>query len=67
MVMRIRILREVAELKQEEVAAQMGVDRTTVNKWETEVALPRARQIPLLAQVLQCTIGDLFAEECASA
>ena len=41
----------------------MGVDTTTVNKWESEIALPRARDLPRLAQVLGCSIGALFADE----
>ena len=38
----------------------MGVLQTAVSNWETEVALPRARQLPRLARVLGCSIGDLF-------
>lgn len=60
MVMRIKELREAADLQQKQVAECMGVLQTAVSNWETEVALPRARQLPLLAQVLGCSIGDLF-------
>lgn len=59
-VMRIRELREAANLQQEQVAAHMGVLQTAVSNWETEVALPKARELPRLARVLGCSIDDLF-------
>ena len=62
MVMRIRELREAREMTQGELAERMGVDRTGVNKWESEVALPRARQLPQLADVLGCSISELFED-----
>ena len=62
MVMRIRELREAREMTQGELAERMGVDRSGVNKWESEVALPRARQLPQLAEVLGCSISELFED-----
>lgn len=59
-VMQIREKREDVGLTQRELGARMGVDCSTVTKWETEVALPKARQLPLLAEVLGVPIGDLF-------
>ena len=59
-VMRIRELREAANLQQKQVAAHMGVLQTAVSNWETEVALPKARELPRLARVLGCSIDDLF-------
>lgn len=60
-VMQIREKREDVGLTQRELGARMGVDCSTVTKWETEVALPKARQLPLLAEVLGVPIGELFA------
>lgn len=60
-VMKIKELREAANLQQKQVAECMGVLQSAVSNWETEVALPKARQLPLLAQVLGCSIDDLFA------
>lgn len=60
MVMRIKKLREKAGLQQKQLAESMGVLTSAVSNWESEVALPRARQLPLLAQVLDCSIDDLF-------
>lgn len=59
-IMRVKELREAASLQQVQVAERMGVLPTAVSNWETEVSLPRARQIPLLAHVLGCSIDDLF-------
>lgn len=63
MIMRIRELRELAGMTQQQVADSMGVLQSAVSNWESEVALPRARQLPLLAQVLGCSIDELFAQE----
>lgn len=60
MVMKIRELREAANLQQRQLATSMGVMQSAVSNWETEVALPKARDLPRLAQVLGCSISDLF-------
>ena len=60
MVMRIKELREKAGLQQKQVAESMSVLTSAVSNWESEVALPRARQLPMLAQVLGCSIDELF-------
>lgn len=58
--MRIKKLREAAGLQQKQVAEGMGVLQSAVSNWETEVALPKARQLPQLAEVLGCSVSDLF-------
>lgn len=60
MVMRIREMRRAAGIKQQELADAMGLAQNCVSQWETEVALPRTRQLPQLAEVLGCTIDELF-------
>lgn len=60
MIMRIREHRERAGMTQRELGVCMGVDCSSVTKWETEVALPKARQLPRLALVLGCSISELF-------
>lgn len=62
-VMRIRCLRETVGISQASLGLQMGVGQSTVASWENEVALPKARDLPRLANVLGCTIQDLFAPE----
>lgn len=62
MIMRIKDLRIESKMSQAELANGMGVLQNTVSQWESEVALPRTRQLPDLAKLLGCTISDLFAE-----
>lgn len=63
MIMRIQELREDANLTQVQVALRMGVSQNTVSQWENEVALPRTRDLPLLANVLRCSIDALYNRE----
>lgn len=62
-VMTIKSRREAVGITQRELGSQMGVDVTSVTKWEAEVALPKARDLPRLAKVLGCAIDDLFVKE----
>lgn len=62
MIMKIQELRTKCGMTQRKLGEQMGVDTTTVTKWESEVALPKARDLPRLAYVLGCTIDELFVE-----
>ena len=63
MVMKISELRQRAGLSQSQLGDRMGVAQSAVSAWETEVYLPRTRQLPLLAQVLRCSISELFVED----
>lgn len=60
MIMRIKELRIQNGLLQAQLAERMGVLQTAVSNWENEVALPKARQLPLLAKVFGCSIDELF-------
>lgn len=63
MVMRIKELREAADLTQAELAVQMGVSQNTISVWENGVAAPKTRDLPRLAFVLGCSvINDLYPE-----
>ena len=46
-------LREKRGLTQENVSRIMGIDRSTVAKWEAGDALPRADKLPILAKLLK--------------
>lgn len=58
----IRDCRIRARLTQEDVANKIGIDRSTVAKWETGAASPRTDKLLQLAQVLNCTVDDLLHE-----
>lgn len=60
MVMKIRELREAKGLRQNQLAESMGEIPSVICNWEKEVALPKTRQLPRLAQVLECSIDELF-------
>ena len=55
-------LRKKACVTQEQLAAQLSIDRSTVAKWETGESRPRADKFPELARILGCTIDALFDE-----
>lgn len=52
--------RNELNLTQDDVAKKIGVDRSTVAKWETGQSFPRAELLPKLASILNCTIDELF-------
>lgn len=62
MVMRIQTLREEVGLTQAQLAVRMGTNQNTVSNWENEVSLPKTRDLPLLAEVLGCSINNLFVD-----
>lgn len=52
-----------AGLTQEVVSEKLGVDRTTVSKWDLMVSTPRGELLPKVSSLYGCTIDDLFAPE----
>ena len=61
----IKRLREAQGNTPEQRAAELGVERSTVAKWEAGTAFPRADKLPKLAEVLGCSVADLFNTESA--
>lgn len=61
--MQIREMRQAAGLTQQAVAAALDVDRSTVSYWETGGAMPRADQLPRLADLLGCSIDALYGRQ----
>ena len=57
---KIKQLRENANLTQQQLSENLNVDRSTVAKWETGEAMPRADKLPELAKVFGCSIDDLY-------
>ena len=58
----IKALRKKNSITQQELADLLGVDKTTVSKWETGSSFPRANVLPKIAEIFQCTINDLYGE-----
>lgn len=55
--------RVAAGITQEELATKLGVDRSTVTKWETGQSLPRTHLLPKLAELFGCTVDELLGIE----
>lgn len=56
-------MRIKANLRQEQAADALHVDRSTVAKWETGKAKPRAEKLPAIAKLYHCTVGALLSDE----
>ena len=51
-----------AGLSQETAAARLHIDRSTIAKWETDVAKPRLDKIPAIASLYKCSVVTLISE-----
>lgn len=58
---RLADARKAAGKTQEEVAEQVGVDRTTIGKWERDESTPQPGQRPAYAGALGITLSELDA------
>ena len=56
----LKQLREKHNLRQEEIARAIGVSRSTVAMWETSDAYPKGHVLEKLADVLSCSMDDLY-------
>lgn len=52
--------RKHAGLTQAELAEALGIERATVGMWETGTSWPSARVLPDLADLLCCSIDELY-------
>lgn len=57
---RIRELRKAQNLSQQELAVKLGVDRSTIAKWETGAHSPRTYKLKQLAKILDCSLEELL-------
>ena len=57
---KVRELRQQLELTQEELAKRLGVERSTVTKWEIGESKPRADVLVKLSKVLGCSVDVLL-------
>jgi transcriptional regulator with XRE-family HTH domain len=62
----IRALREAADLSQSELAALLDIDETAVSHWETGRASPRGKRLDDVANALEVSVSDLFADSEAA-
>ncbi len=57
---RIRELRKAQNLSQQELAVKLGVDRSTIAKWETGAHSPRTNKMRKLTKILECSLEELL-------
>ena len=57
---KIKELREMLNMTQQELAEKMSVSQGAIAMWETGKDLPITDKLPLLAKALNCEISDLF-------
>ena len=50
-------------MTQAQMADALNVNRATVAMWETGKSNPRAEMLPAIAQLLGCTIDELYDEK----
>lgn len=53
-------LRKKMGLTQKQLAVAIGVDRSTVTKWESSASPPAVRFFPKIAEVLNCKISEIL-------
>lgn len=58
-----RVLRERKGFSQQKVAEQMGITQQAVARWEAGTAYPRGKTLNKLADVLGCTIDELYGRD----
>lgn len=60
---RLLALRKKANMTQEELAAYMGVSKSSVSKWENQTTLPDIALLPQLATLFNSSIDELLGYE----
>ena len=63
--MKLKELRTAAGLTQSQLAAVLGVAQPTLCGWETGTARVPSDLLPRLADILGCTIDDIFGRASA--
>ena len=59
----MRAMREKKDMLQQAVALEIGVERSTVAKWESGKSRPRAELLPKLAKLFGCSIEELLVPD----
>jgi len=57
---RLRALRNAAQLSQEEVGRRLGKATSTIVRYERGVIVPTARVVGMLAAIYDVPVGDLY-------
>lgn len=60
--MELRTLRKEKGLTQVQLAQMVHVDQTAISQWERGIVQPRLKNCLQLAQILECSLEDIFTE-----
>ena len=52
--------RQDCGITQNELAVMMGVKHNTISQWESGVRQPKVKDLPKLAEILDCTTDELL-------
>ena len=58
--MKLKQLREAAQMTQAEVAARLRIDRSAIAHWEQGRNGPNKRILPRVAELYRCSVEDLL-------
>lgn len=61
--MRLKELRLLRNLTQYELAKSLNIKRSTVAMWELGKSMPRSDKLQQLAEILGCSIDDLYRKD----
>lgn len=61
-IFRIQAIRKGKKMSQQDLAKKMGYSGAAIAMWETGDRNPPSRILPKLAEVLGCTIEDLYIQ-----
>lgn len=56
-------IRKEKNITQSELAEKLGISDRAISKWENGICLPDASNMPLLCEILDISINDLFSGE----
>lgn len=63
MALNITKMRKDAGYTQKDIADILGIDQSTVAKWENGTSYPMVSTLPKLAKLFKCSIDDLFLKD----
>ena len=58
----IRILRNERKITQIQLAKKLKINQATISMWERGKSNPTAKLLPKLAEILNCSIDELFSD-----
>ena len=63
--LKLKACRETVGISQKALAGMIGVNETTIIRWEKQRTAPNTKQLVRLSEILGVAIGDLCAAETA--